>query len=148
VILYKPYVTSFQPSVAFDPFFRDHDRTFFELNRSWLQTRYDVMALVPEGINENGPTEINNPISIQMEFSPSPAITIRTVLSSFLDTLSQVDELATLYSSKQTQFYQTSKDLTKGSDTLRSYFPVRQFQCGRRNIAILRATLSSRSTLS
>jgi hypothetical protein len=63
------------------------------------------MAPVPEGTNENGPTEIDNPISIRMEFSPTADNTIRKVLSSFLDALSQADELATLYNSKQTQFY-------------------------------------------
>jgi hypothetical protein len=106
------------------------------------------MAPVPEGTNENGPTEIDNPISIQMEFTLTADNTIRKVLSSFLDAPSQADELATLYNSKQTQFYQTSKDLPKDSDILRSHFPVGQFQRGRRNIAILRATLSSRPTLS
>jgi hypothetical protein len=106
------------------------------------------MAPVPEGTNENGPTEINNPISIRMELSATADNNIRKVLSSFLDKLSQADELATLYNSKQTQFYQTSKDLPKDLDILRSHFPARQFQSGQRNIVILRATMSSRLTLS
>jgi hypothetical protein len=105
------------------------------------------MAPVPEGTNENGPTEIDNPISLRMEFSLTAENTIRKVLSSFLDALSQADELATLYNTKQTQFYQTSKDLPKDVDILRSHFPVRQLQRGQRTIAILRVTLSSRSNL-
>ena len=85
------------------------------------------MAPVPEGTNENGLTEIDNPISIRMEFPPTADNNIRKVLSSFLDELSQADGLATLYNSKQTQFYETPKDLPKDNDTLRSHFPVRQF---------------------
>jgi hypothetical protein len=83
------------------------------------------MAPVPKGTNENGPTEIDNILSIRMEFSPKGDNTIQKVLSSFLDALSQADELATLYNSKQTQFYQTSKDLPKNADNLRSHSPVR-----------------------
>jgi hypothetical protein len=76
------------------------------------------MAPVPEGTNENGPTEIDNPISIRMEFIPTADDTIRKVQSPFLHALSQADELTTLYNSKQTQFYQTSKGLPKDTDIL------------------------------
>jgi hypothetical protein len=105
------------------------------------------MAPVPEGTNENGPTDVDNPISIRMEFTPTAATPILKVLSTFLEALSEADPLATLYNSKQTQFFQTPKDLPTDTDILRSHFPVRQFQRGRRNIIVLRATLRTCITL-
>jgi type I restriction-modification system DNA methylase subunit len=105
------------------------------------------MAPVPEGTNENSPTEIDNPISIRMEFTPTAETPMLKVLSSFLDALVEADHLATLYNSKQTQFFRTSKDLPTTTEALHSQFPVRQFQPGRRTIVVLRATLSTRTNL-
>jgi hypothetical protein len=90
------------------------------------------VAPVPEGTNENSPSKIDNPVSIRIEFSPTADTPILKVLSSFLDALSGADHLATLYNSKQTQFFQTSTDLPIDINVLRSQFPVRQFQRGHR----------------
>jgi hypothetical protein len=107
----------------------------------------DPVAPVPEGTNENGPADVDNPISIRMVFTPTTDTPILKVLSSFLEALSKADHLATLYNAKQTQFFQTPKDLPTDIDILRSHFPVRQFQRGRRNIVVLRATLITRINL-
>jgi hypothetical protein len=115
--------------------------------RPGTMTFDNAMAPVPEGTNENGPTEIDKPISIRMEFTPTAETPIVKVLSSFLDALAEADPLATLYNAKQTQFFHTSKDLPINADVLRSQFPVHQVQRGRRNIVVLRATLSIRTTL-
>jgi hypothetical protein len=64
--------------------------------RPGTMTFDNPMALVPEGTNENGPTEIDNPISIRMEFTPTANTPIVKVLSSFLDALSKADHLASL----------------------------------------------------
>jgi hypothetical protein len=105
--------------------------------RPGTMTFDNPMAPVPEGTNENSPTEIDNPISIRMEFTPTAETPILKILSSFLDALSEADHLATLYNTKRTQFFQESKDLPTNHDALRSQFPVRQVQRGRRTIVVL-----------
>jgi hypothetical protein len=115
--------------------------------RPGTMTFGNPMAPVPEETNENGPTEVDNPISIRMEFTPTADTPIFNVLSSFLKTLSKADHLVTLYNAEQTQFFQMSNDLPTNNYLLWSHFPVRQFQRGLCNIAVHCATLSTRTTL-
>jgi hypothetical protein len=111
VILHTLYVIPLQPSAVFSTLFATMtDRSSPSIARGGRGRGYrpgtmtfdNPMAPVPEGTNENSPTEIDNPISIHMEFTPTAETRILKILSSFLDALSEADHLATLYNTKQT----------------------------------------------